>query len=107
MHEIAVKNDLVLLVNPVFSYFGNPGLSDEAIDFIEEYSDGKMNIYVNKGFLKLRKDGGNNISDPLCKAVSRVIVISPYNEIILPCYHFASERIKIDRPIIELRNSEK
>lgn len=107
MHEIAVKNDLVLLVNPVFSYFGNPGLSDEAIDFIEEYSDGKMNIYVNKGFLKLRKDGGNNISDPLCKAVSRVIVISPYNEIILPCYHFASERIKIDRPIKELRYSDK
>lgn len=107
MHEIAMKHDLVLLVNPVFSYFGNPGLSDEAIDFIEEYSDGKLNIYVNKGFLKLRKDGGNNISDPLCKAVSRVIVISPQNEIILPCYHFASERIKIDRPIKDIRNSEK
>lgn len=107
MHEIAVKHNLVLLVNPVFSYFGNPGLSDEAIDFIEEYTDGKLNIYVNKGFLKLRRDGGNQIDDPLCKAVSRVIVISPYNEIILPCYHFANERIKIDRPIKEIRQSEK
>jgi len=39
--------------------------------------------------------------------VTRVIVISPYNEIILPCYHFESEKIKIDRPIDEIRNSEK
>ncbi len=107
MHEIAQKNDLVLLVNPVFSYFGNPGLSGEAIDFIEEYTDGKNDIYLNKGFMKLRRDGGNDINNPSCKAVSRVIVISPYNEIILPCYHFGNERIKIDKPIKEIRDSEK
>jgi MoaA/NifB/PqqE/SkfB family radical SAM enzyme len=107
MHEIAQKNDLVLLVNPVFSYFGNPGLSGEAIDFIEEYTDGKNDIYLNKGFMKLRRDGGNDIKNPSCKAVSRVIVISPYNEIILPCYHFGNERIKIDKPIKEIRDSEK
>lgn len=107
MHEIARNHNLVLLVNPVFSYFGNPGLSDEAIDFIEEYTDGKLDIYINKGFLKLRKDGGNDINNPSCKAVTRVIVISPYNEIILPCYHFANENIKIDRPIKEIRKSER
>lgn len=107
MHAIAKKHDLVLLVNPVFSYFGNPGLSDEAIDFIEEYIDGKMDIYLNKGFLKLRRDGGNDINNPSCKAVSRVIVISPYNEVILPCYHFGNESIKINKPIKEIRNSER
>jgi MoaA/NifB/PqqE/SkfB family radical SAM enzyme len=107
MYEIAAEKDLILIVNPVFSYFGNPGLSDEAIDFLEEYSEGKLNIYLNRGFLKLRKNGGNQINDPSCKAVSRVIVISPNNEIILPCYHFADERIKIDRPVKEIRNSEK
>ena len=107
MHEIAQKHSLVLLVNPVFSYFGNPGLSDEAIEYIEEYTDNKLDIYLNKGFMKLRRDGGNNINHPSCKAVSRVIVISPYNEIILPCYHFEHERIKIDRPIKEIRASEK
>ncbi len=107
MHEIAIKHDLILLVNPVFSYFGNPGLNEEALDFIEEYVDGKSNIYLNKGFIKLRRDGGNDINKPACKAVSRVIVISPYNEIILPCYHFEKEKIKIDKPIKELRNSEK
>ncbi len=107
MHEIAQKNNLVLLVNPVFSYFGNPGLSNEAIDFIDKYVEGKLDIYLNKGFMKLRRDGGNDINNPRCKAVSRVIVISPYDEIILPCYHFEHERIKIDKPVKEIRESEK
>jgi hypothetical protein len=91
----------------VFSYFGNPGLSDEAMNYIENYCEGKIDIYLNRAFLKLRKDGGNDINDPSCKAVSRVIVISPYNEILLPCYHFANEKIKIDKPISEIRKSEK
>jgi len=107
MHQIATEHDLVLIVNPVFSYFGNPGLNDEAMDFIEEYAGGKLNIYMNDAYLKLRRNGGNNINKPLCKAVSRVIVISPYNEIILPCYHFGNERVLIDRPIKEIRESEK
>ena len=107
MHEIAAKHDLVLLVNPVFSYFGNPGLTQQAVDYIENYCDGKIDIYLNKGFMKLRRDGGNNINNPSCKAVSRVVVISPTNEIMLPCYHFANDKIAIDRPIKGIRNSEK
>lgn len=107
MHELARKYDLILIVNPVFSYFGNPGLHEQAINYIEAYVDGKNDIYLNDAYLRLRKNGGNNIKKPLCKAVSRVIVISPNNEIILPCYHFENERIKIDRPIKEIRNSEK
>ncbi|MFZ2863149.1 MAG: radical SAM protein [Ignavibacteriaceae bacterium] len=107
MHEIARRYDLVLLVNPVFSYFGNPGLNQEAVDYIDEFCDGKIDVYLNKGFMKLRRDGGNDINNPSCKAVSRVIVISPENEIILPCYHFANDKIPIDRPIKEIRQSEK
>ena len=107
MYEISSQQELVLLVNPVFSYFGNPGLSIEAVDYIEEFINGKQNIYMNRGFLKLRRDGGNDINKPLCKAVSRVVVISPSNEIILPCFHFSSERIPIDKPIAEIRQSER
>ncbi len=107
MHEIAVKHDLVLIVNPVFSYFGNPGLSEEALDFVESYIDGKLDIYMNRGFIKLRRDGGNDINNPTCKAVSRVVVISPDNEIILPCYHFRNKTVKIDRPIKEIRETEE
>ena len=107
MHELAAKHDLVLLVNPVFSYFGNRGLTQEAVDFIDEYCDGKFDVYLNKAFMKLRRNGGNDINNPSCKAVSRVIVISPDNEIILPCYHFANEKVKIDKPISEIRKSDK
>ncbi|MGE5399388.1 MAG: radical SAM protein [Ignavibacteriales bacterium] len=107
IYEIAQKHDLVLIVNPVFSYFGNPGLSDEAMDYIEDFTSGKNDIYLNRAFLKLRRNGGNDIKHPSCKAVSRVIVISPKNEIILPCYHFASRTVPIDRPIAELRKSEE
>ena len=107
MHQLAIDKNLVLIVNPVFSYFGNPGLSNEAMDFIEKYIDGKKNIYINPSFIKLRRKGGNSIQNPLCKAVSRVIVISPLNEIILPCYHFENDKIKIDKPIKEIMQSEK
>jgi MoaA/NifB/PqqE/SkfB family radical SAM enzyme len=107
MYEIASNLGLVLLVNPVFSYFGNPGLTLEAVDYIEEFIEGKLNIYMNRGFLKLRKDGGNDVKNPSCKAVTRVIVISPNNEIILPCFHFGKEAIPIDRPINDIRKSEK
>lgn len=106
MYEIAEKMDLVLLVNPVFSYFGNPGLHDKALDYIEEFVNGKPNAYLNNAFIKLRRNGGNDIQNPSCKAVSRVIVISPYNEIVLPCYHFANKNIKIDRPLKEMRELE-
>ncbi|MBN2572471.1 MAG: radical SAM protein [Ignavibacteriales bacterium] len=102
MYDIALKYDLILIVNPVFSYFGNPGLSIKALDYIEEFIKGKSKIYMNEGFIKLRRDGGNNIKKPSCKAVSRVIVISPKNEIILPCFHFGKEFIKIDKPIKEI-----
>lgn len=102
MYDIAVKEDLVLIINPVFSYFGNPGLSMEALEYIKEFISGKKNIYINEGFIRLRQDGGNNIDSPSCRAVSRVIVISPYNSIILPCYHFANKNITIDRPIAEI-----
>lgn len=107
MYEIAVKHDLVLIVNPVFSYFGNPGLHDEALDYIQQFVSGKHYVYLNDAYIKLRRDNGNRIANPSCKAVSRVIVISPYNEIILPCYHFEHEKVPIDRPIREIRESEK
>ena len=107
MHELAAKHDLLLIVNPVFSYFGNPGLSNEAMDFVEEYVQGKSDVYLNPSFIKLRRNGGNHIDKPLCKAVSRVMVISPMNEIILPCYHFGKDKIKIDKPIKEIQESEK
>jgi len=107
MHQIASKYDLMLIVNPVFSYFGNPGLSLEALDYIEEYVEGKTNVYINGGFIKLRRNGGNNINNPSCKAVSRVIVISPKNEVILPCYHFEDKSIPITTKIKDVQQTKE
>ncbi len=106
MYDIAKKHDLVLIINPVFSYFGNSGLSKKAINYIEEFTQGKPDVYLNSAYLKLRKAGGNDKNKPLCKAVSRVIVISPDNKLLLPCYHFAKESIQIEKPISEIRKTE-
>ena len=107
MHKIASDYDLMLIVNPVFSYFGNPGLSIEALEYIAEYAEGKPNVYFNGGFIKLHRNGGNDISNPSCKAVSRVIVISPKNEVILPCYHFEKKSIPITTNIKDLQRTEE
>jgi len=104
-NNISRKNNLVLLINPVFSYFGNPGLNTEVLHYIEEFAKRPM-TYLNKGFMKLRRDGGNKIHSPKCKAVSRVIVISPYNEILLPCYHFSQVKVPVGKSLVEARNSD-
>jgi MoaA/NifB/PqqE/SkfB family radical SAM enzyme len=105
MHSLAADKGLILIVNPVFSYFGNPGLSKEALDYIEKYCERKLDIYLNNAFIRLRRDGGNNHEDPVCRAVSRSIVISPHNEIILPCYHFKNISVLIESSIGKIRNS--
>jgi MoaA/NifB/PqqE/SkfB family radical SAM enzyme len=107
MHELADKKGLVLIVNPVFSYFGNEGLTPEALDYIEDYCSGKFNIYLNDAFIKLRRDGGNNPERPVCKAVTRSIVISPCNEIILPCYHFKDTAVRISSSVREIMKSSQ
>ncbi|MCX8011223.1 MAG: radical SAM protein, partial [Ignavibacteria bacterium] len=107
MYDLALKHQLVLIINPVFSYFGNEGLSIKALDFIEEFISGKRDLYINPSFIKLRRDGGNDIQNPKCKAVSRVIVITPENEIILPCYHLGIKKIKIDRTLREIWQSDE
>ncbi len=107
MYELTRSLDLLLIVNPVFSYFGNPGLSLEALDFIEDFVKGKPDIYINQAFIDLRRAGGNNPEKPLCKAVSRTVVISPDNKLILPCYHFKQKEIPIDKPLAEIFKSEE
>ncbi len=107
MYELTRKLGLLLIVNPVFSYFGNPGLSDEALDFIENFVKGKSDIYLNRAFIELRRKGGNDTKKPLCKAVSRVVVISPDNKLILPCYHFKQKEIPITKPLSEIFRSEE
>jgi MoaA/NifB/PqqE/SkfB family radical SAM enzyme len=94
MIQIAIKLGLILLVNPVFSYFGNPGVDRDTIQTILS-AGSQPNVYINRGILRLMNLGGNRPEQPRCRAVSTTVVISPENRLLLPCYHKAVQGIPI------------
>ncbi|MEM6336693.1 MAG: radical SAM protein, partial [Bacteroidota bacterium] len=103
---ISRPNKLVLLINPLFEYNDLGGqLADEVMQRVRDFAK-KPYTYLNPAFLTLRSRGGNDINDPVCKAVSTSVVISPFNEIVLPCYHAGLERIKIKGQLYDLWHSE-
>ncbi|MDX9758036.1 MAG: radical SAM protein [Bacteroidota bacterium] len=106
VYAIAREHGLMLLLNPVFQYFQEEGLGEAAMTFIETFARRPM-VYLNPSFLTLRRRGGNDITAPLCRAVSRVLVISPENEILLPCYHLHFERLPIGDDLDAAWNSER
>ena len=58
--------------------------------------------YLNPSFLELRRSGGNDPQNPVCKAVSTCIVVSPFNELVLPCYHYGLSKIPLDGNLKEV-----
>ncbi len=107
--KFALPNDLLLILNPVFEYNDvntNGGLSDNALARLEKIASEKL-IYLNQAFIALRKNGGNHIDDPVCKAASTTIVISPENKLLLPCYHLGMESIDIGDNLYDLYTSER
>jgi MoaA/NifB/PqqE/SkfB family radical SAM enzyme len=107
--EYALKRGLVLILNPVFEYNQvNTGEMPDAEDLkILSAWGKKKNVFLNDAFIKLRQEGGNQISDPVCKALSTTIVISPENELVLPCYHLGIDSIPIENKLFDLYKSEK
>ena len=106
-NEIALPNNLVLIINPAFSYNSvetGDNLTDEELDYLTAFGKRKK-VYLNDGFIKLRKDGGNHIADPVCKAASTTVVISPDNELLLPCYHLGLQKFPINGNLPELYQS--
>ncbi|MCS6820673.1 MAG: radical SAM protein [Microscillaceae bacterium] len=107
--EITLPNDLVLILNPVFEYnevqTGSP-LSAHTLKTLQFWAK-KHKVYLNEGFIALRKDGGNHIQKPVCKASSTTIVISPENQLILPCYHLGLEHIPIENNLYQLWKSDR
>ena len=106
--NITKPNNLVLILNPVFEY-NNLVMADNFTE--KSYQKllwwGKQQyVYLNEAFIALRKDGGNNVDKPVCKAASSTIVISPENELILPCYHLGIEKFKISGNLYELYKSK-
>ena len=109
MHEeICSPNGLVLILNPVFEYntVDTGGqLSSDAMQEITAWGKQK-NVYLNDGFVQLRRDGGNHIDSPICRAASTTIVISPENKLVLPCYHLGLDELPINNQLYELYRSD-
>jgi MoaA/NifB/PqqE/SkfB family radical SAM enzyme len=105
--EISAPNGLTLILNPIFSYNGVGGELDEAsLQELEKWT-GKRHIYLNKAFISFRRNGGNQTEDPVCKASSSTIVISPENKLVLPCYHLGLEELPLNGDLYELWHSPK
>jgi MoaA/NifB/PqqE/SkfB family radical SAM enzyme len=108
-NEICLPNDLVLILNPVFEYNNvktGEKLSSHSLASLKSWGK-KKNVYMNEAFVELRKDGGNHVQSPICKAGSSTLVISPENKLVLPCYHLGMEELEINGNLYELYNSRK
>ncbi|UII22719.1 radical SAM protein [Fulvivirga ligni] len=107
--KFCLPQNLVLILNPMFEYNDvNTGesFSSESLKTLASWSK-KKNVYLNDAFIQLRMDGGNHIDKPVCKAASSTIVISPYNELVLPCYHLGIQSVKIQNDLYELYQTDK
>ncbi len=106
--QICVPNDLVLILNPAFSYnqISTNNLSESQLNELKKWAK-KPLVYLNEAFIQLRVDGGNDIENPVCKAGSSTIVISPNNELVLPCYHLGMKNIPINNNLYQLHKSNE
>jgi MoaA/NifB/PqqE/SkfB family radical SAM enzyme len=107
-HDIVLPNKLMLLINPAFDYNDvetGAALTEEQLSYLSAFGK-RRNVYLNAGFIQLRRDGGNHVLDPVCKAASTTLVISPNNELVLPCYHLGEKKFPIRGRLLELYRSQ-
>lgn len=107
--KICLPYNLILILNPVFDYNKvntGAGLSADSLEKLSKWGK-KKNIYINDAFISLRRDGGNHTDDPVCKAASTTIVISPEDKLILPCYHLGIDELPIEGKLYDLYHSEE
>lgn len=98
-------------LNPAFTAHSNynhkKNPTPDMVAAIQSSAKRYSNIGYNKAALAFIEAGGNDTQKPRCKAVDAVIAISPNNELLLPCYHFAQTGIPIDGRLEELYRSSK
>jgi MoaA/NifB/PqqE/SkfB family radical SAM enzyme len=101
MIRFAKDQGAILYLNPCFSFFGNEGLAPEKAKELGRYF-GKPGVIIDRAQLELIASGGNDPSDPVCRAVSSTVVISPENKLLLPCYHFKNDALPIENKLYDL-----
>ena len=104
VHDIAARNKLMLILNPVFEYADNGGPDRGLAEKLMNLRKRKY-LYNNTAFLKLMLEGGNRTESSRCKAVSATVVISPEGGLLLPCFHHAVETVSLEDGIIAARKT--
>ncbi|PTX14621.1 MoaA/NifB/PqqE/SkfB family radical SAM enzyme [Pontibacter mucosus] len=107
--KIILPNKLVLILNPAFEYNQvetGEQLTPEELHYLSEFGK-RRQVYLNEGFVQLRLDGGNKTAKPVCRAASTTLVISPENELILPCYHLGTQSFPISGNLYALYLSQE
>ena len=105
--QITRPNKLVLILNPAFEYGDvetGEQLTAGELDYLSAFGK-RPGVYLNEAFIQLRRDGGNHVADPVCKAASTTLVVSPSNELVLPCYHLGEKKFPIEGRLFDLYNS--
>lgn len=103
--RFAQSQKLILIVNPIFRYSNQEVLDFEALDYLDRFGHEKY-VYINRAFHRLIRDGGNRMSQPRCRAISSSIVISPQNQLLLPCFHHAQWAIPLKNDLIQVVQSQ-
>lgn len=104
VYEVARQSRTVLILDPVFNYFNNDEYRE--LDGLLAAWQGRPGVYVNRAFLKLRREGGNRVRKPVCKAADAVIVINTDNELVLPCFHKTVDKLLIHGNLLKVWASE-
>ena len=105
--DFALKNNLMLILNPMFSYKGvGEELGGNVTAELRKWAS-KPRVYLNTAFLDLRENGGNNINNPVCTAGTSTIVISPENKLVMPCYHLEGQNFEIAGQLEDLMDNEE
>lgn len=98
--EFAQRLKCRLWLNPAFTahsnYNSKKNPTPEMVRAIESAAKKYKNVGYNRAALAFIEAGGNDTQNPRCKAVDAVIAISPHDELLLPCYHFAQKGLKIN-----------
>lgn len=105
--QFVKEKGLVVILNPIFSYNEvGENLPESDLKMLSNWGS-KPGIYLNEAFIDLRRAGGNHIDDPICLAGSSTIVISPENELVLPCYHLGAKSIPIQGKLEKVYKSKE
>ncbi|NJN39198.1 MAG: radical SAM protein [Acaryochloridaceae cyanobacterium CSU_3_4] len=109
IHEVAELGQRLgvrVWLNPAFTAHANynhkKNPTPAIVAAIESSARKYRNLGYNKAALEFIRAGGNDTQNPRCKAVDAVIAISPNDELLLPCYHFAQTGVPIAGRLYEL-----